>query len=205
MAGPVEIVNLALSWMGQNLINALTDEQNEAKIMNANYALSRDKVLGDYTWSFAIRREILSPVLPVPAFGFAQKFLIPSDVLLVHRVQRPQNIGATLFSQVAEATRGAVQADWVKEGQFILAREEVVHCIFIVRITNADLYSPSFIHALAARLAADTCLVFTENRKLKEDMEEMYDTKLADARFSDGRQGRTEKMVSNILTGSRTR
>lgn len=205
MAGPVEIVNLALSWLGQNQINALGDNQNEAIVMNANYALSRDKVLNDYPWTFAIRREILSPVLPLPPFGFAQKFLIPSDVVFVHRVQRPQNIGATLFSQVAEATRGAVQADWVREGQFILAREEVVHCIFVVRITNADLYSPSFIHALAARLAADTALVFTENRKLKEQMEIMYDSKLADARFSDGRQGRTEKVVSNILTGARTR
>ena len=205
MAGPVEIVNLALSWIGQNPINALTDNQNEAIVMNANYNLSRDKVLGDYPWSFAIRREILSPVATPPAFGFAQRFLIPSDVVLVHRVQRPQNIGATLFSQVAEATRGAVQADWVKEGEFILAREEVIHCIFIIRVTNADLYSPSFIHALAARLAADTCLTFTENRKLKEEMEEMYDSKLADARFSDGRQGRTEKVVSNLLTGARTR
>ncbi len=202
---PTQIVNLALSWLGQNQINALTDNQNEAVVMNANYLLSRDKVLNDYAWTFAIRRQILSPVATPPAFGFAQQFEIPSDVLYVHRVQRPQNIGATLFSQVAEATRGSVNADWVREGQFILAREEVIHCIFVVRITNADLYSPSFIHALAARLAADTALTFTENTKLKDRMEEMYIAKLAEASFSDGRQGRTEKIVSNILTGARTR
>lgn len=202
---PTQIANLALSWIGQNQINALGDNQNEAIVMNANFNLSRDKVLNDYPWTFATRREILSPVATPPVFGFAQQFLIPSDVLYVHRVQRPQNIGATLFSQVAEATRGAVQADWIREGQFILAREEVIHCIFIVQVTNADLFSASFIHALAARLAADTCLTFTENKKLKEYMEEMYDTKLADARFSDGRQGRTEKVVSNLLTGARTR
>jgi len=106
---------------------------------------------------------------------------------------------------VAEATRGAVQADWVREGQFILAREETIHCIFIIQITNADLFPPSFIHALAARLAADTALTFTENTKLKDRMEEMYVSKLAEAQFSEGRQGRTEKVVSNILTGARTR
>lgn len=203
MAGPVQIVNLALSWIGQNQINALGDDQNEAIVMNANYALSRDKVLNDYAWTFATRREVLTPVVAAPAFGFEQQFLIPSDVLYVHRVLRPQSVGATLFSQVRSRT--GVNADWIREGQFILAREQVIHCIFIIQITNVDLFSPSFRHALAARLAADTCLTFTENRKLKEDMEDMYITKLADAVFADGRQGRTERIQSNLLTGARTR
>lgn len=200
---PTQIANLALSWIGQNQINALGDDQNEAIVMNANFNLSRDKVLNDYAWTFATRREVLAPVVPAPAFGFANKFLIPSDVLFVHRVLRPQSTGATLFSQVR--SRVGVNADWVREGEFILAREDVIHCIFIVQVTNADLYPPSFIHALAARLAADTALTFTENRKLKEDMEIMYQTKLADAAFADGRQGRTERVQSNLLTGTRTR
>jgi hypothetical protein len=171
--------------------------------MNANYNLSRDKVLNDYAWTFATRRQILSPVVPAPAFGFDNKFLIPSDVLYVHRVLRPQSAGATLFSQVRSRT--GVNADWVREGEFILAREAIIHCIFIIQVTNADLFSSSFIHALAARLAADTCLTFTENRRLKEDMEAMYVTKIADAAFADGRQGRTERIQSNLLTGTRTR
>ena len=199
---PTRIANLALSWIGQNLINNLTDNQHEAIIMDANYALSRDKVLNDYPWTFATRREILAPVVPTPAFGFENQFLIPSDVLWVHRVHRPQPAGGSIFSVRSKV---GVNADWVREGQFILAREAVVHCFFIVQVTNADLYSPSFIHALAARLAADTALTFTENDKLETKMEARYDTKLAEAAFSDGRQGRTERVQSNILTGARTR
>ena len=205
MANQVQIVNLALSWMGQNLINALGDNQNEAIVMNANYTLSRDKVLADNAWTFATRRQILTPDGTKPPFGFSNRFLIPSDVLLVHRVFRPQNIGATLFSQVAETVRGAHNADWLREGQFILAREETVHCIFIVQITNTDLFNASFVHALAARLAADTAMTFTENEKLQTRMEDRYDAKLAEAQFSEGRQGRTERVVSNLLTGARTR
>lgn len=205
MANPVQIVNLALSWMGQDLINALGDNQNEAKIMNANFALSRDKVLSDNAWTFAIRRQILTPDGTQPVFGFSNRFLIPSDVLTVHRVFRPQNIGATLFSQVAETVRGAHNADWIREGAFILAREETIHCIFIIRIENTDLFHPSFVHALAARLAADTAMTFTENEKLQTRMEDRYDAKLGEAQFSEGRQGRTERIVSNLLTGARTR
>ncbi len=197
MANPVQISNLALSWMGQNLINSLTDNQNEAIIMNANYALSRDKVLNDYAWTFAMRREILAPILPVPVFGSANQFLIPSDVLFVHRVYRPSSRNLQ--------TNDLQNARWTREGQNILAREEVIWAHFIIRVTNTDLFSPSFVHALAARMAADTAMTFTESIRLEEKMEARYETKLADAAFADGRQGRTEKIKSTILTGTRTR
>ena len=120
----------------------------------------------------------------------------------MHRVLRPSTSGGGIFSV---RSRVGINADWTREGEFILAREDVIHCVFIIQVTNADLFSASFIHALAARLAADTCLTFTENRRLKEDMEAMYVIKIADAAFADGRQGRTERVQSNILTGTRTR
>lgn len=199
--GPVQIVNLALSWLGQNLINALGDDQNEAKVMNANYALSRDKVLGDYAWTFAIRREILSPIATSPPFGYDNAFLIPSDVLTVHRVLRPESQGGLFTSR----SRDLPMASWEREGNLILSNIETVHCIFIIRVTNADLYHPSFIHAFAARLAADTALTFTEDKKLEIRMNERYDTKIAEASFAEGRQGRTERASSRILTGTRRR
>ena len=197
MANPVQIANLALSWMGQNQINSLTDNQNEAIVMNANYALSRDKVLNDLAWTFALRREILAPVLPVPVFGSPQRFLIPSDVIFVHRVYRPSSGNLQ--------TNDLMNARWVREGQYILAREEQVWAHFIIRVTNTDLFPPAFVHALAARMAADTAMTFTENSKLEDKMEARYQSKMADAAYADGRQGRTEVIRSTRLTGTRTR
>jgi len=196
MANPTQIANLALSWMGQDLINSLGDNQTEAKVMNANYSLSRDKVLNDYAWTFATRREILAPVLPAPSFGLANAFNIPSDVVFVHRVYRPST---------TVQTSKLTNANWVREGQQILANEEQVWAHFIVQVTNTDLFSASFVHALAARLAADTAMTFTENSKLEEKMEVRYEAKLAQAAFADGRQGRTEVVRSSKLTGPRTR
>jgi hypothetical protein len=77
--------------------------------------------------------------------------------------------------------------------------------LFIYRNTNTDMYPPEFNHALAARLAADTCLTFTENRQRQIDMETLFQEKLAAAAYSDGSQGRTEVLNSNILTGARSR
>ncbi len=204
MANEVQIVNIALSWLGQNQINALGDNQNEAKIMNANYATSRDKLMADHAWTFCLRREILAPVAAPVEFGTAVKFLIPSDVLRVHRVFRPTGGGLSFIGNVIQ-TNVLQNARWVREGQFIVAREEIVWALFIFREVNTDTYSPSFVHALAARLAADTCMTFTENRKMFEQMEALFDDKLADALYSDGSQGRTEIVRSSRLTGIRTR
>ena len=196
MTTEVQIVNIALSWLGQQSINALTDNQNEAKIMDANYATSRDKVLGDHAWTFALRREILAPIAAPTEFGARNKFLIPSDVLRVQRVYRPST---------ALQNEALMNARWVREGQYIISREESVWAHFIFRETNSDRYSPGFVHALAARLAADTAIVFTENRRMFEQMELMYTDKLNDAIYADGSQGRTEIIRSSKLTGVRTR
>jgi len=196
MANPIQIANLALSWLGQNQINSFTDNQNEAIVMNANYALSRDKVLEDAAWTFALRRETLAPIAAAPEFGAGNKFLIPSDVLRVYRVYRESS---------AIQSDNFQSAKWTREGQHIYSSQQTLWCHFIVSVTDTNLFSPSFVHALAARMAADTALVFTENIKLEEKMENRYIAKLAEAKFSDGSQGRTERVRSSRLTGTRTR
>lgn len=197
MANQTQIVNLALSWLGQNSINNINDNQNEAKVMKANYDLTLEFVLGEHAWTFAIRREILAPLAAPPAFGGRNRFQIPSDVVFVHRVSRP--------STTEIQTTDLQNARWEREGDIILAREDQVWAQFIYLNTNTDQYPSGFVHALAARLASDTCMTFTENNKLQLKMEAMYDNKLVMAAIQDGRQGRTEKLRSDILTGVRTR
>jgi hypothetical protein len=164
--------------------------------MNANFALSRDKVVGDHAWSFALSRVTLAPIVPAPAFGSGNQFLIPSNVLRVFRVYR---------ANTAVQTSKFQNADWVREGQNIIAKEETVWAHFIVRVTNSDLFNAQVAHAIAAQLAVDTALTFTESIKMVEKMEQRYTEKLADAIYADGSQGRTEVVKSTRLTGARKR
>jgi hypothetical protein len=199
MANPVQIANLALSWLGQGLINAFTDNQTEAKVMEANYELSRDKVLADHAWTFAMERQTLAPLVDGPQWGSENRFLIPSNVLRVYRVYR-----ANLSSQ-GTTSRNLTPAHWERSGKYILANESTIWAVFIMKVTDSTLFSPGFVHALAARMAADTCMTLTENRQLLVDMEALYDKKIAEAQYSEGSQGRTEIMRSDILTGARKR
>lgn len=199
MANPVQIANLALSWMGQGLINSFSDNQTEAKVMEANYELSRDKVLGDYAWTFALERQTMAALADGPAWGRDNRFLIPSDVIRVHRVYRPN-----LSSQ--GITPGDLSpATWERQGRYILSPENTIWAEFIMKVTDAGQFSPGFVHALAARMAADTCMTLTENRQLLVDLEDLYDKKLDEAAYADGAQGRTEVIRSTRLTGARKR
>ena len=97
------------------------------------------------------------------------------------------------------------KAKYIRNGQYIISNEETLWAVFIVRVVDSTMFSPNFVHALAARMAADTALTFTESLKLEEKMEARYDTKLADAKYSDGSQGTTEVLKSSRLTGVRRR
>lgn len=195
-ATPVQICNLALSWMGQRRINSLNDNQNEAIVMNDNYELSRDKTLEDAAWTFAMHRQVLAPISDAPAFGSSNQFLIPGNVLRVHRVYRSTN---------TSQSNAFINAEWTREGNYILSPEDTLWAMFIVRVTDPNRFSPGFVHALAARLAADTAITFTESIKMEEKMEQRYAMKLADAAYTDGSQGRTEVIRSSNLTGARKR
>jgi len=182
--------------MGQKRINSLQDNQNEAIVMNDNYELSRDKTLADAAWTFATERKVLAPVSTAPAFGSGNQFLIPGNVLRVHRVFKATNTSqSNKFSN----------AEWVREGNYIISPESTLWAVFIVRVTDPNRFSPGFVHALAARLAADTAITFTESIRMEEKMEERYVAKLADAAYTDGSQGRTEVLRSSNLTGARKR
>ena len=83
MASEVDICNQALSWLGANQIITLADGTTESIICKAKYAPLRDDVLEKVPWTFAIVRLQLAADVSVPAFGYANKFILPKTVLSV--------------------------------------------------------------------------------------------------------------------------
>lgn len=60
MASDVDIVNNALSKLGQSPITALTDDVERARLANRIFTTIRDAVLRDYDWNFALKRASIS-------------------------------------------------------------------------------------------------------------------------------------------------
>jgi len=170
----VEVCNLALGWIGSELITSIDDQATPARLCKASWATTRDAILEAREWSFAIRRFQLAPDATAPAFGWVRRFAIPSTVL---RVLRCLDLDGE-------------PVDWQREGAYIVSDELTINMLALVRIeTTADLPA-SFGHALAARLAADLAIPVADSAKLQVAMWNLYGHKLAEAAGLDAMQGR---------------
>ena len=194
MTSEVSICNLALSWLGTNPITALTDDTVEAKICLANYDAARDAVLEDRNWTFAIERMILTPMVDTPAFGYSKQFLIPARVRRIISVSNGGAIGSNVMG---------TEIDWQKEQNTIVANETTVYVKAVADQKDPARYPATFVHALAARMAAEMSIPLTHSAKLQQSMWQLYDSKLKASSGSDGRQGKREQTEATRLTSAR--
>ena len=175
-----DICNLALGWLGGTLLtNVETDDSDEAKLCRANYDSSRDAVLEERNWSFAIKRAALAPEASPPSFGYSYSFVLDPACIRVVKV-----------SSNPYFTRDIT---WIKEGNKILADTSVLHIQYIQQVVDETKFSAGFAQACAARLAMDIALPLTNSPEFQTQMQQLYAVKLDRAGALDGMQGQNEK------------
>ncbi len=181
----VSICNQALSWLGANPITALTDNTPEGRICDANYENLRDAVLEAREWSFATARAQLNTLAASPSWGPGIAFQLPADQLRV----------LSVHEDTGQRVRGA----WTIEGDALIIEKASVNIRYIRRVEAPKKFSPSFVQALAARIAADSALPLVQSARMQKDMWTLYERKLKDAAALDGMQGTREKIRSDAL------
>jgi hypothetical protein len=177
----VEVCNLALGWVGSELITSIDDDSTSARLCKALWTPTRDVVLEDREWTFAVSR--IGPVAPdasAPAFGWLHRFQIPSTVLRVLRCVDADN-------QLIE---------WQREGAFVVSDQATLRMVALVRVEDTASLPPSFCHALAARLAADLAIPIAQSSSMQASMWQLYTAKLKAAAAMDGMQGRAERRTN---------
>ena len=184
----ISICNMSLSWLGGNIIISFQDESTEAILCAANYEPSREATLEDREWTFAAARAIPNKLADPPAFGYSSAFQLPTNpkVIKVNKVS-----DSPYFDTKIE--------DWVKEGDKILANKDVIYIKYTQDIDDPIKFSPGFVQALAARIAADICVPLTHDVKLFASYWQLYLNKLETAGANDGMQGRNIKLENNQL------
>ena len=182
-ATEVSICNQALGWLGANLITSLDDETNEARLCKANYSNLRRAVIEEASWRFAIARRKLTPLQEKPVYGYENRFQLPANLI-----------------SVEEVSDGNREIDeWDREGDTVLADVQEVYIKYTWDVVDPARFSPGFVQALAARLAADLAIPIAESRQLQSDMVQMYAAKLVNADTLDSMQGRNQPITSNRL------
>jgi hypothetical protein len=206
MTARVDIVNLALTWMGANQITSLDDDAPEARVMKVNYEICKDATLEEASWSFAIKRWIPAQDATPPVAGAAIRYKIPSDIIRVLRVGRPSDelYGGGWANLTDNRTIDRAQSvDFRVESGYIITNESSITCKGIRRVSDEGSFSNLFSHAFAAHLAMITAYSITESDGTFNAMSALYQLKIQEAKSRDGLQGTSRRIRNRSLQYAR--
>lgn len=168
----IDICNLVIRMLGAKTITSLDDSQEEARILDDIYDRILDEVLMAYPWNFAIKRVSLSQLAETPSYEFDYAYALPDDYLRILEVE----------------DEGYV--DYQLENNKLLTDEESISVRYLARVTDPTEYSPIFIQAFTARLAAEMAYPLTGDASLSNSKMEEFQLKVSQARSTNAQEGK---------------
>lgn len=185
MASVAGICSNALRKLGDQPITALTDDSDRARNCNNIYPEIRDELLEARNWNFATERKSLARISTAPAFTWSYQYSLPADCLRPIRLQY-------------------IDEDYVIEGRNLLTDAETVNLIYLKQVTDPNQFTPSFIIALEARMAAELAYPITGDMQLQVLWTQKAELKLKDAAYQDAiSQGTPNQFHAETLINSR--
>lgn len=154
MATTVDICNMALSRLGDRATVASIDPPEgsaQAGHCAQWYPIARDVALEAHSWGFTTVRATAPAIYDNPQPGWLYAYARPNDCLKVLKVVRGQ------FSDEWWLTDGepyTVETDLVSGAPIILTNIADATIVYQRRITDTDMFPPTFVSALAWLLAS---------------------------------------------------
>ena len=156
--------------MGASTILSLTEDSKNARICNARYTQIRDAVFRSHPWNCLQKRLELSSSTTTPAWGYSFQYDLPGDCLRLLRILD-------------------YDSNHKVEGRSILSNNSSMKILYVSRVTDPNQYDELLRETLAAAIAADIAYAITSNNTTQQNMINLYQNKLRDARFVDSTEG----------------
>lgn len=161
------IANLALQIIGSKSIASIDDDLKRAREIKACFSQLRDEELEKNVWWFATKRATLPADTETPAFEWSLQYSLPADYV---RLVELYDVGK----------------EYVVEGRKILTNyESPLKARYVFQETNTANFAPTFVGALAARIAARVCEPITQSDSKTELANNFYRKALSDAALAD--------------------
>ena len=192
MASIVDICNGALNQLGASTIITLTEDSKNARLCNARFTQVRDSVFRSHPLNCLQKRVELAADTDTPAWGFTSQFTIPADCLRVLSILD-------------------FDSDHKIEGRKILTDNSSMKILYDSRVTDPNEYDELLRETLSAALGADIAYGVTSSNPVTQNMYQLFQDKLRDARFVDATEGQntspdlgmTDEIESSTFINSR--
>ncbi len=188
-----QIVNLALTRIGQKPITSLNDDTNNAALLaRIHYDDTRRAVLRAVPWKFASKDAELAALADAPVYKWARAYPLPAKALWV------------VSTSMDDDGAGGTGDLWDVKGRTIVTdASSPIKITYVEDVEDVSLFDPLFIDVFAERLAAELVYGITKQAAARERHLKVYQAKIEDAAAVDGQQGSQSVIESNTLTDVR--
>jgi len=194
-----EIINLALTRIGESPVTSLDEGSTAARTAELLYDASRRAILRDFDWSFATKSVLLNPVDTDEAPAV---FAVPSDCLRVLRVydkakfntkyantKSPEFHGMWESASDSSAQYSRCAKEWFKvQGDKLFTYARTPLCFYIRDEEDAGLFDAKFAEALSYKLAGELAMPVRQSESLTASMLNAYQNVVATAATESGNE-----------------
>ena len=153
------LVNKALTLCGASPITNITDDTNNARIVNRVYEISRVSILTECKWTFAATRASLTlsaATMPWYYDDEAYVYVKPSGALRIFNVSDED-------------------AEWRVEGDYIVSDTASLGISYVYDHDDPTKYPPKFLEAFIDKLCADISFMILNSEKKAEAFVAKYE------------------------------
>lgn len=175
MTAIVDVVNVALRFVGASRITSLTEDSTSAVVANDLIDEVIDDLLRQHAWNFATKRVKLAQLTAEPPFEFDHAYAIPSDWLRTVSVHSNENATQRIF----------YREELLDDQKVINTSADELWMRYIARITDPNLWAADFRKAVSTALARDLAIPLANSNTLLKLLSDRSDRTLARARSTD--------------------
>ena len=195
MTSIVSICNLALSNLGKDTINSLTEASAEARACSQFYEQVRDALLQVYPWRFAGKTQALAAISNTEAGKWRYAYQRPNDCLKVRWI-RPNY---STVDPCVQTHQQEISNPYDVEGDALFCNLPTAFLRYTFRLTDPTKFSPLFVETLSWHLSTRLAMPLTRDLKQRNDAYQLAMQTRATAEVSDANETRETSDHSSEL------
>jgi hypothetical protein len=197
MPTSTDICNMATDMLREAPISSMDDGTPEADWFQRNYAQTRDASLIEHPWNFALRRHALPASSEAPVNDWAYAYDLPTDCLRVLPLRAGGRYeGAMVPFEVELSAAGTHR-------QILTNAAPPLKVRAIMRVTNEDLFSATFVEVFASALGLKLAHWITGKQSMVQALQSVHDNALRIAKRTDGLEGTLESPYADDVIAAR--
>lgn len=187
MPSETSVANMALARIGGagdngTITNLRTEDSKAARFCRIFFDDTRDAMLREHPWNFAVKRATLAQLATAPTFEFAYAFQLPADFLCMVRT--------TYEAQGYLNAEYRIEAATSAGGKPTLVTDDATMDIeYVAQVTDPNQWDATFVDCFAQRLAAELAMPLTNNSAAAERLMTVYENKIRLAWHRDAQEG----------------